>query len=167
MPEPSSSCPLDGLDLELDESTQRRLAARCFNHAWTLMESPDRGEAGDRVLLEVAAASRLHWRLVGGEVELARAAWLLSRVHAVLGEPAAALREGEACLAIVESAGLGPFDRAFAHEAIARARHQGGDRQGAATARAAGEAAAVEIDADDERDWVRRNLASLDAPPTA
>ncbi len=165
MPDSVPVSPLAALDFELDDAAHRRLAARCFNHAWTLMELEDRDAEGDRVLLEVAHASRLHWRLVGGEIERARAAWLLSRVHAVLGDASAALGEAEECLRIVEDAELGAFDRAFAYEALARARTLDGDRQAAATARAAGEAAAVEIESDTDRDWVRRNLASLDAPP--
>lgn len=155
------------LDLELDAATHRRIAARCFNHAWTLMERSDRGGEDDRLLLEVAHASRLHWRHVGEDLQLARAAWLVSRVHAVLGDHESAIREGDLSLSLVESAGLGPFDRAFAHEAIARGRHLAGDAQGAADARAAAHLAAVEITEDGEREWVRRNLAALDVPPTA
>jgi hypothetical protein len=165
MPDSVRATPLDTFEPDLDEATHRRLAARCFNHAWTLMELDDRDAEGDRVLLEVAHASRLHWRLVGGPVEMARAAWLISRVHAVLGDVSAAMAEALECLRIAEQAALGPFDRAFAFEAIARARTLDGDRQGAATARAAGEATAVEIETDADRDWVRRNLASLDVPP--
>ena len=163
---PSASS-IQGLDLELEEADHRRLAASCFNHAWTLMEQPDRGPEENRLLLEVAQASRLHWRHVGGDVELARAAWLLSRVHAVLGDESAALREGRLCLELVESGKLGAFDRAFAFEAIARARHLAGDRQGSADAQAAAHAAAIEITEDSDRDWVRRNLAAMDTPPTA
>lgn len=155
------------LDLDLDAATHRRLAAGCFNHAWTLMEREDRDAEGDRLLLEVAHASRLHWRHVGEDVHLARAAWLLSRVLAVLGHHEQALDEGRHCLAIVDAAGLGPFDRAFAHEAIARARHLAGDRQGAADALAAAHIAAVEIAEGADREWVRRNLAALDVPPSA
>ena len=100
-------------------------------------------------------------------MELARGAWLLSRVHAVLGNEAAALQEGRHCLDLVETEGLGPFDRAFAFEAIARARHLAGDRQAAADAQASAHSAAVEIAEGSDREWVRRNLAAMDTPPTA
>ena len=50
---PSASS-IQGLDLELEEADHRRLAASCFNHAWTLMEQPDRGPEQNRLLLEVA-----------------------------------------------------------------------------------------------------------------
>lgn len=157
----------EGLDLGLEEADHRRLAAACFNHAWTLLARSDRGPDDDRLLLEVAGASRLHWRHVGGPVESARAAWLLSRVHVVLGDEVSALREAEWCLGQVDDAGLGPFDRAFALEAIARSKHLAGDRQGSADAQAAAHAAAIEIVEDSSREWVRRNLASMDTPPIA
>ncbi len=158
---------LDLPDLGDDVAVHRLIAARCFNHAWTLMERPDRDEEADRLLRDLAHASRLHWRYAGGGVESARAAWLLSRVHVVLGEPESALEEALASLKIAEAENLGPFDRGFAHEAIARALLLAGDRQGAATARAAGESMAVEVVEDEERDWLRRNLASLEVPPSA
>ncbi len=131
------------------------------------MEMSHRSADEDRLLVEVAEASRLHWRYVGGPLESARAAWLLSRVLVLVGRETDALVEAEHSLAIARKEGLGPFDEAFAHEAIARAQAAMANMTASATARAAGESVAVQIASDDDREWVRRNLASITSvPPT-
>ena len=154
-------------DSDLDAAQHRAVAASCFNHTWTLMGIQDRSPEQDRLMLEVAEASRFHWRFAGGPLQVARGSWLLSRVLVVLGRGEEALQEAEHSLELVRVHDLGAFDEAFAHEAIARARIRLGDTAGAASARADGESIAVLVETDSEREWVRRNLASISGDPPA
>ena len=56
-----------------------------------------------------------------GPANAARASWLVSRAHAVLGQGELALHHADQCLAATSAAGLEDFDLAYAHEARARA----------------------------------------------
>jgi hypothetical protein len=74
-----------------DQTDHRALAVAAFNASWTLLEQ-DRTEAEDLELLEVAFASRHHWRQVGGPQQAAIADWMVSRCFAELGEGRLAVR---------------------------------------------------------------------------
>jgi uncharacterized protein YndB with AHSA1/START domain len=101
----------------------RELAIDANNSTWELLGrdelSPD--EADD--LLGRAYDAAHHWRRAArrGPENAARAAWLVSRAHAVLGQGDAALYHADRAAAIVAAAGLADFDLAYAHEARARA----------------------------------------------
>ncbi len=97
-----------------------------FNLTWTFLSKPDRTGHDDEMMAHAAHASYLHWSKVGEPVNFSRAEWLLSRVYAVLGRPETALRHGRRCLDICETNGIGDFDLAFAHEALARAHSVAG-----------------------------------------
>jgi hypothetical protein len=78
----------------------------------------------------------------------ARASWLLSRCHVVLGQGDLALHHADQCAAVVAGAELVDFDLGYAHEARARALACLGRLDEAAAERAI--AATVEvIDAED------------------
>jgi uncharacterized protein YndB with AHSA1/START domain len=107
-----------------DGDEHRRLAVEANGSAWELLGrdsalAPD--EADD--LLARAYAAAHHWRLASGAgpAQAARASWLVSRVHAVLGHGDLALHHADRCAATVEAAGLADFDLAYALEARARA----------------------------------------------
>jgi uncharacterized protein YndB with AHSA1/START domain len=101
----------------------RRQGITANNSTWELLDG--RQLSGDDVddLLGRAYAAMHHWRRAArrGPENAARASWLVSRVHAVLGHGDLALHHADRCREIVESAGLGDFDLAYAHEARARA----------------------------------------------
>lgn len=101
----------------------RRLAIDANNSVWELLGGEDRpvGAAADE-LLERAYAAAYHWRRAArrGPENAARASWLLSRVHAVLGHGDLALHHADRSAAAVEAGGLVDFDLAYAHEARAR-----------------------------------------------
>ena len=61
---------------------------------------------------------------------------MISRVYAVLGRPEGATHHAQRCLALCEEHGIGDFDIAFAHEALARAARARGDADAAASHRA-------------------------------
>ena len=72
-------------------------------------------------MLHLTHASRLHWQFVGSAQEFSVGEWQVSRVHAVLGQPDAALYHARRSLDIAERNELAPFYLACGHEAVARA----------------------------------------------
>ncbi|HET7721036.1 MAG TPA: hypothetical protein VFK43_13805, partial [Acidimicrobiales bacterium] len=91
---------------------------------WELLARGDdlTADEGDDLLGRAYAAAH-HWRLASGTgpAQAARASWLVSRAHAVLGHGDLALHHADRCAATVEEAGLADFDLAYAREARARA----------------------------------------------
>ncbi len=76
----------------------------------------------------MAHASRHHWEAVGTPVNLARGERLCPRVYAVLGRGEPALHHARRVLELCQEHGIGDWDLAFAHEALARASAVDGDR---------------------------------------
>jgi catechol 2,3-dioxygenase-like lactoylglutathione lyase family enzyme len=116
----------------LAPSEERRVAVSLFNGTWAALEREGRAPQDDLRMLHMAHASRFHWGEVGEPVNLARGEWMCSRVYAVLGRAESAAFHAERSLEICEAAGVGDFDLAYAHEALARARRVAGDEEGAA-----------------------------------
>lgn len=135
----------------------RTQAIAANNSVWEVLgdDSPLTTE-----LLSRAYAASYHWARAADRTPEndARAAWLLARCHAVLGDGNLALHHADECAAVVAEAGLGDFDLAYAHEARARALAAlGRDDQ----ARVELEAArAVEVADADDRAIVEDDLAS-------
>lgn len=148
-----------------DELTHRSLAIGSFNASWELLER-DRTEEEDLELLEVALASRHHWRHEGARQQLAIADWMVSRCFAELGAGALALRFARAALA--EEPAKGPaWLHASLLEGLARAHAANGDwaERDDAAARAA---AALEAEDDEEdRELILAQLASVPSGPGA
>jgi uncharacterized protein YndB with AHSA1/START domain len=153
-----------GRDADADDADEhRRLAVDANNSAWELLARADGGgltaeEADD--LLGRAYAAAHHWRRAAGAgpEHRARASWLLSRAHAVLGHGDLALHHADRSSAVVADAGLDDFDLAYAHEARARALACLGRGDEAAAALAA--ARAVPIDDDEDRKIFDGDLAA-------
>jgi len=106
----------------------RRHAVDANNSTWELLDQAERTADDVDDLLGRAYAAMYHWRRAAGRgpENAARASWLASRVHAVLGAATGghgelALHHADQCLAAAASAGLDDFDLAYAHEARARA----------------------------------------------
>lgn len=99
----------------------RKMAVDLFNRVWELIEKTDRtAEEGD-TMLHAAHASRYHWEQIGTALNLSRGEWQISRVYALLNRAEPALYHARRSLEICERNGIGDFDIAFAHEALARA----------------------------------------------
>src|SRR5690606_25664333 len=113
----------------LDPAAHRRLGVNLFNHVWTFLDAPQRSEDDTFEMIHAAHASLWHWSRpgVGEPVNRARGEWQVSRVYAAVGRSEPAMVHGRRCLALCEAHGIGDFDRAFAHEAIARAAALAGD----------------------------------------
>ncbi len=105
--------------------------ATTFNgRTWELLDKKDRTQDEDRMMVEYAYASMTHWRAAGTAVRHKRGEWMISRVHAVLGEGKPALEHARRCLEITEGnqEEMEDFDYAYAYEAVARAFAVNGDR---------------------------------------
>jgi hypothetical protein len=105
----------------------RKAAIDANNSAWELLGHDDHSDAWgpDEIddLLGRAYAAAYHWRRAArrGPENAARASWLISRAHAVLGQGELALHHADQCLAATTAADLQDFDLAYAHESRARA----------------------------------------------
>jgi uncharacterized protein YndB with AHSA1/START domain len=144
---------------EIEGTWHRNQAITANNSVWELLgsDSPPPTE-----LLARAYAASYHWARAsgGGPENAARASWLLSRCHAVLGHGDLALHHADECAAIVASADLRDFDLGYAHEARARALAALGRNEEAAAELAAAREVSV-ADADDRKIFE----SDLEAPP--
>jgi hypothetical protein len=141
----------------------RQLAVDLFNEVWRLMERDDRSPADDDRMLHAAHASRYHWGEIGRPEHLARGEWQISRVYTVLGRGEPALHHARRCLAICTENGIGDWDLAYAHEALARAHATAGDRDRALASRRDAETAAEQIADAEDREHLERDLQTLPA----
>ena len=139
----------------------RRLGVDLFNHAWSLLEKPDRTPAEDDERLHATHASAYHWSRVGAPENLARGEWQVSRVNAVLGRGEAALHHAQRCLDHCLEHGIGDWDLAYAYEALARAHKVAGDEAGYRRNLELARDAGTRIAEDDDREHLERDLAEL------
>lgn len=145
----------------IDDAARRQLAVDLFNHVWTLMEMPDRTREQDTEMIHAAHASRHHWGEVGTPVNFARGEWQVSRVYSVLGRGEPALVHARLCLDTCVEHGIGDFDIAYAHEAMARAHGVLGDQaESSAYAEQAHRATAGIADPED-REHAMEDIAEL------
>jgi hypothetical protein len=145
------------------QDQSRRLAADLFNQVWTLMERGDRSREDDDRMLHAAHTSRYLWGEVGAPLNRARGEWQLSRVYCLLGRAEPAAHHAGRCLDQCSENGIGGFDLAYAHEAMARAQAVAGDLPAAAASRRAAEEAAASIDDPEDRALLDADLATLPA----
>lgn len=142
-------------------AAQRAEAVRLFNHAWALLDAPERTPAEDLDLVHCTHASRWHWGRAGGPQEWAIGEWQCARVYSVLARAEPALVHARRCLELCDEHGLDGFIVASAHEALSRALFVAGDLDGARTERdLATELAAGLADLED-RAVVEGDLATL------
>ncbi|MDQ1396201.1 MAG: hypothetical protein QOG64_1460 [Acidimicrobiaceae bacterium] len=139
-----------------------RFAKNLFNQVWTYLEQADRTADDDAAMIHAAHASRHHWSKVGGPEQAARGEWQCSRVYATVGRAEAAMYHARRCLDVCQRHGIGAFDLAFAHEAIARAHAIAGNATDAAQHLGLARTAAAGIADDDDRELVLADLASIE-----
>ena len=148
-------------------SDVRLLAAQLFNETWRLMGLPDHSQDDISRMIGAAHASRFHWSQVPGHTpaHLARGDWLISRVYAELGRAEPALYHARLVLGICQENGIGDWDLAFAHEALARAAAVAGDQQAAERHLADARRAAELIADPEDRALLESDLASIPGVP--
>jgi len=120
--------PMPSVDIPDERSTagdvegtwHRSQAISANGEAWEAL-GQDRPEVTE--VLSRAYAAAYHWSRAVDRTpaNTARASWLLSRCHAVLGHGDLALHHADECASVVARAELVDFDLAYAHEARARA----------------------------------------------
>ena len=145
----------------IDPAVRRQLAVDLFNHVWTLLETAPRTAAQDVEMIHAAHASRHHWGEVGTPVNAARGEWQISRVYSTLGRGEPALFHAQLCLDTCTEHGIGDFDLAYAHEALARAHRVLGDEAATATHVAAAARAGEAIADAENREHFQGDLADL------
>ncbi|MDQ4026352.1 MAG: hypothetical protein M3217_12830, partial [Actinomycetota bacterium] len=91
----------------------------------------------------------------------ARSEWQCSRVYAVLGRAEPALHHAGRCLELCEEHGIGDWDLAFAHEALARAYAVGGEADNATRHEALARQLGGQIAEDDDREHLFESLETL------
>jgi hypothetical protein len=148
-------------DPGLDAAMHRQVAVALFNYVWTLLADERRTPDQDVELVHAAHASAYHWMKVGTAANRARSEWQCSRVYAVLGRPEPALWHARTMLEICEREGIGDWDLAFAHEALARAHATAGDTDEANRWLEQARNSAADIAEDDDRELVLADLETI------
>jgi DNA-binding transcriptional MerR regulator len=77
--EHTDSMPSRPTHISLEPDRQRALAAELFNYVWTLMETEERTERENELMVAAAYASRFFWDEIGEPFRLARGEWQISR----------------------------------------------------------------------------------------
>jgi uncharacterized protein YndB with AHSA1/START domain len=119
-------------DMPADVTWHRRAAIEANSGVYELLDNTCRGADDDARMVHMAHASAHHWAIAGGVEHRARAEYLCSHVYAYLGRAEPALLHARRCIGLCDDAGLQDFDRAFAHEAMARALACAGELDAAA-----------------------------------
>jgi hypothetical protein len=131
---------------------------------WELLDRAQRTRDEDERLLDYAHASLAHWRTAGGAVRHQRGEWMLSRVHAVLGNGAAALEHAQRCYQLLQEnqSEMDDFDLPFVYEAIARAQAVAGNVAEARKFRELAKKAGESIKEVEDRELFFKELGSGD-----
>ena len=131
---------------------------------WELLEKAERSKAEDALMLDFAHASLGHWRSVGTAARHKRGEWLISRVHAVQGNGAEALKHAVLCYETYNKnkSEMEDFDAAFVYEAIARAYAVSGQKAEALRFIDLAQKAADEIHEKDDREMFLAEFTSGD-----
>ncbi len=116
------------------EEAHLQFAKQANGRVWQLLDKQDRTPHEAEEMLHAAHASLFHWLQAGTGVNHQRGEWMISRVHAMLGNGQEALRHAERCIRLTEEHQvlMQDFDKAFAHECMARAQSLLGMREQAA-----------------------------------
>jgi hypothetical protein len=112
------------------KEAHKKFAIDCFNGTWDLLDNKNRSPEEDDNMIHMAHASRYHWGEIGTPLEFARGDWQISRVYAVLGMGAMAIKYAETSLAHCQQNDIVDFDLAFAYEALTRGSAITGDSAG-------------------------------------
>jgi hypothetical protein len=108
----------------------KRIASRCNDAAWTLIEKPNLAVSECAALVRLAATASYHWGEIGTARNVARAdllfAWALARAGAA---PPAVDAASRALKYFTENQSQ-DWEHAFAHAAMAASLHCAGDQDG-------------------------------------
>jgi hypothetical protein len=148
----------DAYTSHLPRDVHESLAKDLFNRVWDLIDKPARSIIESDAMVHAAHASRFHWGVAGGPLQWARGEWQLSRVYAILGRLPAARFHARRCQDLVQQHTLGPFDEAFADEAMARVCALSGDFCERDRLLRRARAASTRVTSTGDREWIEHNL---------
>jgi hypothetical protein len=110
-----------GMVHNTDAALVRPLAVACNNIAWELHDlGAQRTPEATAAMLEIAAASRVHWAKAGSWLEVERADYCLALTHLAAGELDTAATHAQACLQACQANVAPALEYVYAHEAQAR-----------------------------------------------
>jgi len=111
--------------VEVEGNWHRAQAVTANNSVWELLDGREHTADEADQLLQRAYAAAYHWRRASGATTInqARASWLVSRAHVVLGHGEVALHHADRCVAFTTHASqdAADFDHGYAFEGRARA----------------------------------------------
>ena len=111
------------------EVLQKRLASKCNDSAWSLIEKSNLNSNDITQLLTLSATARHHWHEVGTPSNIAHADLLFAWAMARAGVSGAAVHLANSVLSFFEENGA-DWERAFAYAAMAAACSADGDGNG-------------------------------------
>jgi len=134
----------------------------CFNQAWDRIEKQNRTQADEDTMIHLAHASIYHWtqRADCMDQNLSIGFWQLSRVYALAGLGACALRSAQTCLSHSEQDGVATVFLGYAHEALARSYAVLGDSEQSASHIQAAKDIAITLP-DDDREQLLGDMADI------
>lgn len=138
-------------------------AAECFNRAWDFIDKPQRSPAENDEMLHLALTSLWHW-LQRPDVtpsNLSVGYWQVARVNALRGDAASARHYGLLSLQASQAAGVEPFFRGYAFEALARAEALAGSPEIAADYLRQAWAEANQVEDPEDRKLLEKDLDSI------
>jgi hypothetical protein len=109
---------------------QKRIASRCNDAAWNLIEKPELEPGECLALVRLAGTAAYHWSEIGTEHNVAHADLLFSWALARAGAAAPAVDAAGRALKYFTEKQSKDWERAFAHAAMAASLHSAGDLQG-------------------------------------
>ena len=147
-----------------ESEAHHHFATKLNGEVWGLLEKADRSRAEEEIMIHSAHASCRHWLQVGTGVNHQRAEWMIARVYSELGLAEAALRHAKRCQELTQEHAdlMKDFDRAYAHEAMARANAVAGNRAEALEHLQLAEAAGQAIADDQSKQFFVGDLAGGD-----
>ena len=147
-----------------ESEAHHHFATKLNGEVWGLLEKADRSRAEEEIMIHSAHASCRHWLQVGTGVNHQRAEWMIARVYSELGLAEAALRHANRCQELTQEHTdlMEDFDRAYAHEALARASAVAGNQAEALEHLQLAEAAGQAITDDQSKQFFLGDLAAGD-----
>jgi hypothetical protein len=138
-------------------------AVSCFNGTWTYIDKAERTPEEEEQMLQLTMASAWHWtqREDCKPQNLSIAYWQISRVHALCGRGAEAVRYGQLCLDVSLGEGIDPFALGYAYEALARGEAVAGNKSKADEWMEKANGVAEEIGGEDTKKMLLDDLATI------
>lgn len=142
-----------------EKEFHKKMAIDNFNGTWNLIDKGDkRTPEEDDLMVHRTHASRLHWGIVGNELNFQRGEWQIARVYTLLKRKEPALHFARVCLKRTEDNGFKGFDLPFAHEAMARACALNGDKDNYEKHYDLAKEAGEKIEKKEDRDYFFKDL---------